>query len=595
MAQILSPDVREAARFEAVSTIYSRLLGTSVVNVLNAGLLVAVITDRGMAHGALEWLGLVVALSAARIMLYVRFRRDPARKDRIKRWETLSVAGSFGAGLLWGLGPVLPFSDFSSYLWFWAFVIGGMTAGATSLHAAHLPTALAFTVPASMPLAISLLMQDTLQGYAAAIMTLAFVATMTFTGALFSREFARAQALAIAVEMRAGELDATNQRLSREIADHRDTSEALLQSQKMDALGNLTGGLAHDFNNILTVIINDLDMIAASSRERRVKALALSAMGAAESGADLLARLLAFARKRTLEPQHVNITETVSNFRDLLLHAVSGSTRVEFALAAPSAVASIDVPQFQAALLNLIVNARDAMPRGGVISVSVSVVSLGGDALKGTDAPPGDYIAVAVRDTGTGMAPETLERAFEPFFTTRADRGGTGLGLSQVYGFARQSGGFGRIDSRVGEGTCVTIFLPAADAALAAAGDDRMQAAPGRSYSVLLIDDNPAVLRAVMEGLASDGWDVVGAEGANAALEAADGRQFDIAVTDVDMPGQMSGQQLATELRSRYPDMPVLLMSGAAPVTDDAGEPLPFISKPFRKQALVEKMQSLIG
>jgi CheY-like chemotaxis protein len=235
------------------------------------------------------------------------------------------------------------------------------------------------------------------------------------------------------------------------------------------------------------------------------------------------------------------------------------------------------------------------MPQGGVITVSVSVVQLAGDALKGTDAQPGDYIAVVVQDTGTGMAPETLERAFEPFFTTKADRGGTGLGLSQVYGFARQSGGFGRIESTRGEGTCVTIFLPAADAALAAAGEDKLQAASGRSYSVLLIDDNPAVLRAVMEGLASDGWDVVGVEGANAALAAADGRRFDIVVTDVDMPGQMSGQQLASELRSRYPDMPVLLMSGAAPACEEAGEQLPFISKPFRKQALVEKMQALIG
>jgi signal transduction histidine kinase len=594
MIQTLSPDVRDLSRCEAVSTIYSRLLGTSLVNTLNAVVLVIVIADSGATHGATEWLGLMVLLSCARAILYFRYKADPDKPAHTDTWERLAVAGSFGAGLLWGLGPILPFGEISDHLWFWAFVIAGMSAGATTLHAAHLPTALAFIIPASLPLAFSLLMQGSLQGYAAAILTVAFIATMTFTATLFSRDFARAQELKFDLQARARELDETNRRLSLEMADHRKTSEALHQSQKMDALGNLTGGLAHDFNNILTVVISNLDMIASHSEQPRIKGLALSAMGAAESGADLLARLLAFARKRTLEPTHVNVVEAVSDFRDLLLHAVSGSNEVQFESAQPVAVASIDLPQFQAMLLNLVVNARDAMPRGGLITITVAQVALDGDALKGTDAQPGDFIAIAVRDTGTGMAPEALARAFEPFYTTKADRGGTGLGLSQVYGFARQSGGFGRIESEPDRGTCVTILLPARDPSLAAGQADVPPAPPAQVYSLLLVDDNLAVLNAIADGLCEEGWKVMSASDPHAALAIAAGHHFDIVVTDVDMPGDMSGAQLADELRRLHPGLPILLMSGAALASDAPGADLPFLAKPFRKKALTQKLQSLI-
>jgi signal transduction histidine kinase len=597
MTQVPPPILRERTRHEAVSTVYSRLPGTSIVNVINAGLIVLVLADRGHARGALEWLTLMALLSCARGLLYLRYRADRDKAGRARRWERVAVLGSFCAGLLWGLGPVLPFSHFSTHLWFWAFVIAGMSAGATSLHAAHLPTALAFVVPATLPLAVSLLLQDTLQGYAAAGMTIAFVAVMSFTGMLFSREFARMQALKFTVEQRAVELDESNRRLSREIHDHRSTSEALHQSQKMEALGNLTGGFAHDFNNILTVIISNLDSIAAQTRQARIKELALSATNAAESGADLLSRLLAFARKQPLEPRLVNVVDVVADFRDLLMHAVSGPVRVAFDFSVPVAVASIDPAQFQAMLLNLVVNARDAMPpQGGLITVRVSKIELGEEALRGTEARPGWFVAVRVEDDGEGMAPETLAHAFEPFFTTKADRGGTGLGLSQVYGFARQSGGFGSIESTPGEGSCVTIAIPALDDRLAPQGVQSGRAVlPAGACSMLLVDDNAAVLRTLAAGLAEDGWDVASAETPQEALAMAAERRFDIVVTDVEMPGEMNGLKLATALRALYPDLPVLLMSGAPVAMDMAGPDFPFITKPFRKHAFIEKVQSLVA
>lgn len=597
MRQPMSPEDRRTSRYEAVSTVYSRLLGAVVVSFINAALIVAVVEAERASQGALWWLFAIATVSVARAILFWRYKADEDRRAHVAFWASASIMGAFCAGILWGIGPILPFSHFSAYQWLWAFAIGGMCAGAATLHAAHLPTALAFVLPASVPFAVSLLLEGSFQGIAAATMTIAFLGLTTFTAMLFSRDFGRIQALRSALEARALELHEANRRLSREIAEHRSTSAALHQSQKMEALGNLTGGFAHDFNNMLTVIISSLEAIASSTPLAGTRKLANSAIQAAEAGADLISRLLTFARKQTLVAMRTDLVEIVADFRELLTHAVSGGTSVEVDYATPTAPAHVDAAQFRAMLLNLVVNARDAMSDGGIITISVARVTLDAQALGQTRLSPGEFIAVSVADTGEGMSPETLEHAFEPFYTTKG-RDGSGLGLAQVYGFARQSGGFGQIRSELGHGTQVTIYLPALAAEEApalsdpAAGDPSL--APGAELSILLVDDNLAVLHALEATLAAEGWSISCAQDAASALAAIDGdAPFDIVVTDIDMPGDMNGEQLAEELRHRT-SIPVLLMSGAPPSSETNGAGPPVIIKPFNKRALIERIQRVL-
>lgn len=479
----------------------------------------------------------------------------------------------------------------------WAFVIGGMCAGAASVHAAHLPTSLSFTFPACLPLAASLLLNGNVQGIAAGSMILVFLAMMTFTAILFSREFGRSLELKYALEFRAVELDDANSRLKLEIEDHRSTSEALYQSQKMEALGSLTGGFAHDFNNLLTVILGNLDRIVSRSEQSQVRDMARSAIVAAESGASLTSRLLAFARKQALNPKMVNLNDVLIEFRDFLMPALTGSIRVEFAISEQAAIVPLDAAHFQAALLNLVVNARDAMPDGGLITISASRVSLDSAGAAVADVRSGDFVAVAVADSGEGMSPEALERAFEPYFTTKAGRGGTGLGLSQVHGFAHQSGGFVRITSEPGQGTCATLFIPLGTNSLPVGNmaESKTVTKPTQSLSILIVDDNPAALGALEADLADHGWNATTAIDGKTALDIIEsGKSFDIVVTDIDMPGELDGLKLATELRLKRPHLPVLLISGAPIPVDKMDADIPFLAKPFRKHIFLERIQAAI-
>lgn len=589
-----APSIEE----EALEAVYGRLPATLAVSCINAALIVVVLEDEGLSRGPFAWFALVTIVALARAWVYIRYRGDAERHAHSAYWARASVVGALFAGALWGVGPLLQLGHGTAEQWLWAFAIGGMCAGAASLHAAHLPTTLSFIYPAAVPLAISLLLQGTLAGTAAAVMTIAFIGLTTATAILFNRDFRRVRDLRSAVQAHAAEVDDTNRRLSKEMADHKSTADALHQSQKMEALGNLTGGFAHDFNNILMVIIGNLEMIGRGPLTPQGTELANLAIGAAESGSELISRLLAFARKQTLAPEYCDVVETVRNFQPLLNHAVSSNIRVEFVFAVPSVMAKFDISQFQAMLLNLVVNARDAMPDGGVATVSVGADWLDERALRGTTIPPGPFVAISVADTGMGMQPDTRERAFEPFFTTKGERGGTGLGLAQVYGFARQSGGLGHIESTPGTGTRVTVFVPAQEADLVAVADIRpvdIEAEVVPAYSVLLVDDNISVLNALETSLKEEGWPVHSVTGSGLAIEALEsGRRFDIVVTDVNMPGGMNGEQMAREIRERF-SLPVLLMSGAPDFGLAQAQGLSVIAKPFRKAVLLAKIRDVVG
>ena len=380
----------------------------------------------------------------------------------------------------------------------------------------------------------------------------------------------------------------------------RDQAEAqLARAQKLEAVGQLTGGVAHDFNNLLTVIIGALDLIQrhpadAARRERMIEA----AQGAARRGERLTQQLLAFSRRQALKPERVRVDDLLAESEPLLRRAVGEAVTLAFVQGAAGAVTRIDPSQFEAAVMNLVVNARDATPPGGGIRLETRRLTLTqGEA---EDAPAGDYVCLSVHDTGEGMTPETVARAFEPFFTTKEPGRGTGLGLSQVYGFARQSGGTVTVDSAPGKGATVRIYLPleAVEAADLPAAAAPTPARRGPSRRVLLVEDDASVGEMVEAMLADLGHEVVRAEAAAPALAIlARPDRIDLMVTDLIMPGGMNGVALAHAAVALRPGLPVILTSGYTGETLGAAEqaPWPLLSKPYPAETLAAIIEAVTG
>ncbi len=402
------------------------------------------------------------------------------------------------------------------------------------------------------------------------------------------------------------------QRLAGIVADCNDqrlTEEALRQSQKMEAIGQLTGGVAHDFNNLLTVIVGGLDMILRRpDQAERVERLAEAAMNAARRGEQLTQQLLAFSRRQMLRPQTLNPNRLLLDFRSLAERAAAGKAELVFDLDPAIDPVRIDPAQFEAAVLNLIVNARDAVEDGAGparIEVTSRNAHLGTAAVADRGVPPGPYVIVSVRDRGTGMTPETLQRVFEPFFTTKEVGKGTGLGLSQVYGFSRSAGGFVEIETELGVGTSVSLCLPrSADPATEEAGPKGGGALPLRRASegetVLLVEDDTQVLAMAIESLEELRYRVIVAHNAAEALEhLRSAERVDILFSDVVMPGGMNGSQLAVEAQRIRPGLKVLLTSGYVADLDDGqtigqGE-LPVLNKPYRRDELARSLRLVLG
>ena len=372
--------------------------------------------------------------------------------------------------------------------------------------------------------------------------------------------------------------DAVRDRTRELEAQHearRKAEELLRQAQKMEAVGQLTGGVAHDFNNLLTVIIGGLETIgrhlpkiAASASTQRLERARDMAMQGAQRAAILTKRLLAFSRQQALEPRPIDVNRLVSGVSGLLRPTLGEVISLESVLAGGLWLAHADENQLENAILNLAVNARDAMPMGGRLTIETANASLDRAYVSGLAEPveAGQYVLIAVADNGTGMDAAALERAFEPFFTTKATGKGTGLGLSQVYGFVRQSGGHVRLYSEPGQGTTVKIYLPRYR------GDDLPGTAggvPERAHgaiggeTVLVVEDDEALRTYAYEVLSELGYHVMAAPNATAALEMVDrGTPVDLLFTDVVMPGSMNGRQLADEVLRRRPELKVLFTTG---------------------------------
>ena len=384
------------------------------------------------------------------------------------------------------------------------------------------------------------------------------------------------------VEERTGDLKAAVERLEAEVAERERAEEALRQAQKMEAVGQLTGGIAHDFNNLLTPVIGGLEMLARGIEDPRLRRIAEAALESGRRGAKLTGQLLTFSRLQRIRMAPVPVNRVIETMRQILHHSIGPRVSIRTELDPAAGAALCDENQLENAILNLAINARDAMPDGGTLTIATGLCDEPGDA----ELEGGTYVTVTVRDTGTGMAPEVLARATEPFFSTKPLGKGTGLGLAQVYGIARQAGGTLRIDSKEDEGTTVRILLPAAAPAPAeAAGGERRQAGTGAAAGarILVVDDDPEVRAFLEDVLAECGHRVEAVEGGEAALDAVDGEAPDLLLVDFAMPG-MNGAELARAVRSRHPNVPIVFVTGYAEseqLEAALGGEAPVLRKPF--------------
>ena len=378
--------------------------------------------------------------------------------------------------------------------------------------------------------------------------------------------------------------------IERDVTEQRTLEARLRQSDKMQALGTLAGGIAHDFNNLLTAILGSLELAGPRVADQpRVQRLIENARGAAERGASLTKRLLSFSRAHDLQARAVDVNALIAGMSDLFGRSLGGLVTVVTDLEDDLPAVQVDPDQLELAVLNLCINARDAMPEGGTITVATRRLSIGGDP----EIADGPYLGISVTDEGTGIPEEILRRVCEPFFTTKAVGQGTGLGLAMVFGLAQQSKGRLAIDSEVGRGTRVELALPfAAQAPEQVAREAGAAPVEGRRARVLIVDDDPQVRHVTASFLTGFGHSTTEAGGGEAALQHLQRDRYDIVVADLAMPG-MSGIELAAEIRDRDPGLPVLILTGHADAMQ-IPEDLPVLSKPFRSADLAARVATLL-
>ena len=390
--------------------------------------------------------------------------------------------------------------------------------------------------------------------------------------------------------------------VERKAAEQRSLENQLVQAQKMDAIGKLTGGIAHDFNNLLAAVIGGLGLLEKKAKlaEEEARILGMTKR-AAEQGSELVRRLLAFARRQTLEPRPVEILQLQEAVSDLLTHTLGGLVQIEWKIAKDVPEAFADQAQLELALVNLIINARDAMPDGGTVAISIDVSNNAKDKRQGLAA--GDYVRLRVSDSGSGIAPENLEKVLEPFFTTKDVGKGSGLGLPMVYGFAKQSNGAFYLESQLGRGTVAELWIPCAPETARSSKAEKRPEEPAshkvtRALQILLVDDHPEVRLTTAAMLEELGHTVIEAANGKEALAALNngGAACDLLISDYAMP-HISGTEFLRQAREICPDVPALIITGyaEADAVRDRPESVEILLKPFTSIALEKAVARICG
>ena len=386
-------------------------------------------------------------------------------------------------------------------------------------------------------------------------------------------------------------------KITRDITERRDAQLAmervqqqLAESQKMDALGQLTGGVAHDFNNLLMVVSGHIQTLKRmAGGDPRAARAAQAIEHAADRGATLTSQLLTFARRARVNPQPIDVRQRIDAIREVLISGLGRNIRFVVDIAADIWPVTVDTGEFEIALVNLVINARDAMPDGGTVTITAKNERFGEDE----PAPPGEYVVIGIKDTGVGIPDDILVKVFEPFFTTKPVGKGTGLGLSQVYGFVHQAGGTVKIDSILGKGTMLRLYLPRSLHPAVGIEADQRAEETARAGAVLLVEDNPDVASASTGLLEQLGYEVKWVSNAEDALEAIDGNGFDLVFSDIIMPGRLDGLGLAKIVRQRYPELPVLLATGYSEAVRGVNADFPILRKPYRLNELSQALARL--
>jgi signal transduction histidine kinase/ActR/RegA family two-component response regulator len=577
------------------------LLGAAPVALISAsiGVLTLVISvglsGEAAAMAWLRWVSTNFASTTILGALVLRFSVPGAfhfsRRQSI-HFLSLILSTAFFSALLFITGPDLPLRTWHLFpLLIWAALAFEIRGAATALTIVGVSAVFGlandlgpFGVLSNDPVLQMMLLQQFLAVSAPTVLILAAVAEERH-----GKE--KLEATQRQLARKTVKLVRLNETLEKKVTERtralKESQDALHQSQKMDAVGHLTGGIAHDFNNLLTVVIGGLDAITKITEDARVKKFAENGLKAAERGARITSKLLAFSRSQRLDARPVMVSSVILGMKDLLHRAAGPNVSLDFDLEEkPFAILS-DPTQLELSVMNLVINARDAMPDGGKCTVSTRLTEISG----GTDLPEGSYVQISVSDEGTGMNAETAARAFDPFFTTKELGKGTGLGLSMVYGVARQSGGTARIDSVEGKGTMVSILLPEVAAAVL---EEQKAAEAGATcstegLSILIVDDDEDVRLFVASCLNEAGHHVEQAAHGSEGLALFSQKPFHLVILDFAMPG-MNGAEVARKIRSVVPEQKIIFITGygSSDSIEAAASDAPVLRKPFRPDELLE-------
>jgi signal transduction histidine kinase/ActR/RegA family two-component response regulator len=589
-------DVTSAVYTEQLRSLFRQIPIALSVNFVNAALVAIVLTPLATRPLLLPWFISVILVTVGRGILWLRYRRALVQPENARRWALLATWGSLLAGLSWGIGGIILFPVIPAPgQLFLIIVMGGMCAGAMAISASHLPSLLAFVLPTGLPMALRFCAQGSATDSALAAMTVVFVGALSLAGRHFSHVFAEALRLRFELDEANLRLTEANLRLQAEMAEHRTTEAALHRAQKLEAIGHLTGGIAHDFNNLLTVVVANATLLCYRATDEPTQRRAAAILSIADHGERLIRQLLAFSGRRMLRPKAVALQARTSEIEELLHRSLREDIVVTVGLPADLWPVTVDAGELELAVLNIAVNARNAMPDGGTFRLVAGNTRCRGEIASG--GLVGDFVAITLMDTGTGMPAEVMARAFDPYFTTKPGGRGSGLGLSQVYGFAGQSGGSAVVGSAPGEGTAITLFLPRSNAGPARAGEIAAQPASALgSGRILLVEDDLRVAEATQDLLHNMGFDTCWASDGLAALGFVENDpKLALVMSDIVMPGGVSGLDLARTLRDRRPELPVILTTGyTSRASEVAAEGFALIEKPYRRDVLAASLRSAL-
>jgi signal transduction histidine kinase/ActR/RegA family two-component response regulator len=577
-----------------IRALYQHTPMVLIVNLVNSALVAIVLASY---MGQIRWLiflGLTIALTAARVIGWACYRDSTDEARSTPKWAVSAIIGSALSGLLWGGSSAFLLPDNLVEQTFVAFVIGGMCAASLVAFSYHFPTFIAYVFPASLPLAGRFFLDGwTVHGD----MMVVFAAAMTLAAYHSTRAFTHGLRLNFELTEKTKELTAANRQLETEIAQRKIAEDQLRQVHKMEAIGQLTGGIAHDFNNLLTIVVGRLELAQKRlANDPRTTALVQAAVRAAERGATLTRHLLAFARRQHLDPRAVDVSAVVIGAEKLLHQTIGPEIRLVMHSEPNLPPAWVDPNQLELAILNLALNARDAMPAGGTLRIAARSRRAEPGNMP-ADLPSGDYVVLSVSDTGIGMEEDVLARAFEPFFTTKEAGRGSGLGLSIVHGFAAQSGGSVQMTSSPGKGTRVDLWLPRAQRQTINCSEIEPEQAITETSGarILVCDDDPDVLAFVGTVLRDGGNTVWEAESPSLALQILKReRPLDLLLVDYAMPS-MNGIEVINRARMGQPGLKVLLMSGHADVLHANGAlGIPLLAKPFKVTELHRRVAATL-